>query len=119
MAGAWRPLLDTILGAIEALGEVAVEGREAEAAVQTAQTAERSLWRWRRSVEAAYLDRHGSIPQLVAAVAMVDEVPQVQVIGDLVNQGALVPVWYKLDKWATEHGVSVWPLAATEGAADE
>lgn len=105
----WQTHLDTIHGAVAALDAMDVADTEAEAAATASAKVERRLFFWRRSVEAAYLARYGDIPTLVAAAAMQDDVPQVAVMGQLINDGGLVPVWWKLDKWMVAHGVSLYP----------
>jgi hypothetical protein len=102
--------LDAVQAAVQALTELgAVDDVEAERIATYSSRVERQLFFWRRSVEAAYLDRHGSVPHMVAAVALQEQVPQVQVLAQLITAGAVMPVWWKLDKYMTEHGVSLYP----------
>lgn len=110
----WQQVLGRMRADLLALQDTTVAGREAEEAARSARAVEDGLWRWRRSVEAAYLSRHGSVPSLVAAAALQEEVPPLQLVGELLQQGALVPSWWRLDRWAAEHGLRVWP-EATEG----
>lgn len=105
----WQGQLDTMTAAMAKLGDVKVDDSDVEAAVKYAAKLDRQLFYWRRTVEAHYLDRLGSVPNMVAAVAMQDDVPPVRVLADLCLAGALMPVWWKLEKYMTEHGVDLYP----------
>ena len=109
MTDTWQDHLDTIHGAVTALDALGIDDTDAEKAAAASAKVERRLFFWRRGVEAAYLARYGDVPNLVAAAAMQDDVPQVQVLGQLIKDGALVPVWWKLDKYMVAHGVSLYP----------
>lgn len=114
--------MDRVQSAIAELGDVYVPGGDAERAAKLARTAENALWRWRRSVEAAYLDRSEHPATVVGRIALQEDAPPLVVLTEALKAGALVPDYYRLDKWANEHGVAVWPELqddATEGSDDE
>lgn len=111
-------LLDVIQGAVQQLQEVEVPDTDAERVAAYSARVERQLFYWRRSVEASYLDRQASVPSMVAAVAMQDEVPQVQVLAELIAMGAVKVAWWKVDKYMTEHGVQLYPSELEKGASN-
>lgn len=105
----WQQLLDDIEAGVEQLAAVAMDDAEAEAAVKRAERVGRRLFYWRRNVEAAFFDKYANVPGIVAAVALQEGIPQPQALAELMAAGGLQPVWWALDKWATEHGVNTWP----------
>lgn len=116
----WREALDEVQRAVQALDAADVEAMtvaEAQAAAKTAERAGRQLFFWRRGVEATYFGKYAHVPGVVAAVALQEEVPQVQALAELLAAGGLQPVWYKLEQWAVEHGVTLWP-EPTKGGTD-
>lgn len=110
--------MDVIRGAVRDLGDTEVTGPDAQEAAKTAEQLERQLWRWRRSVEAAWLDRFNHLPAVIGELADKEGVPPLVIVRDLLDTGALRPEWYKLDRYATPHGVSMWPTDSEQKEHD-
>lgn len=115
---AWQEAIDQLQAISETLNDRQVPRAEAQKAAQLAEQIERKLWRWRRSVEASYLTARNRLPLAILEVADREEVPVPVVLTDLIQSGAIQPVWWKLNRWASEHGVTMWPTDDNENDSE-
>lgn len=110
----WGPVMDRLRAGVEELHECQVRGQDAPRAAKLAAQVNRRLWFWQRDIEALYLNRIGTIPQMVATVAQQEEVPLMQLLYELLDDQALGVRWDKLDRWATNHGIELFPKLEEE-----
>ena len=107
------PVYDDLIDQVERLAEQlnddvgTVPLAEAQDVVKRLQRAERTLWKFRRSVESAWWAKHADVVEIIMLVAGQERRRASEVMYELLDDGALVPVWWKLDKYAAEHGVAI------------
>lgn len=104
----YEDLLDQVERLTRQLDDIGtVPISEAQDVSKRLQRAERSLWQFRRSVDAAWWNQHASVVEIIMVVATQERRRASEVLHDLLESGAIVPVWYRLDRYAMEHGVTI------------
>lgn len=104
-AAGWRDALDALEAGIRDLEAVSIPADAASDAALYCSRLERKLWLWRRTVEAAYLDRLTPMPGVLDALAAQTNRSTAEVVVDLIGAKALHMDYARLDRYINRFGL--------------